>query len=105
MLRELLPPRLRTWLRAGSGRVPLDWTASADRPHDDRGAPESVDVVIPVYQAPEAFARCLAALLAHTDLSRHRALLVLDGPQPTATEALLAAPIPGVEILRNPERR
>ncbi len=83
----------------------LDWAAPAGRPHDDRGAPEGIDVVIPVYQAPEAFARCLAALLAHTDLSRNRALLVLDGPQPAATEALLEAPIPGVEILRNPERR
>ncbi len=105
MFRDLLPSRLRTWLRAGSGRVALDWAAPADRPHDDRGAPERIDVVIPVYQAPEAFARCWAALLAHTDLSRHRALLVLDGPQPEATEALLEAPIPGVEILRNPERR
>jgi GT2 family glycosyltransferase/glycosyltransferase involved in cell wall biosynthesis len=85
--------------------VALDWAAPAGRPHDDRGAPSRVDVVIPVYQAPEAFARCLAALLAYTDLSRHRALLVLDGPQPGATEALLEAPIPGVEILRNPERR
>jgi glycosyltransferase involved in cell wall biosynthesis len=85
--------------------VALDWAAPVGRLHDDRGAPEGIDVVVPVYQAPEAFARCLAALLAHTDLSRHRALLVLDGPQPAATEALLAAPIPGVEILRSPERR
>lgn len=83
----------------------LDWAAPSDRPHDDRGAPSRVNVVIPVYQAPEAFARCLAALLAHTDLCRHRALLVLDGPQPASTEALLETPIPGIEILRNPERR
>lgn len=83
----------------------LDWTTLSSRPHDDRGAPERIDVVIPVYQAPEAFARCLAALIAHTDLSRNRALLVLDGPQPAATEALLETPISGVEILRNPERR
>ena len=85
--------------------MPLDWRAPAGRPHDDGGAPEGVDVVIPVYQAPEAFARCLAAMVAHTDLSRHRAILVFDGPQPDATEALVASPIPGVEVLRHPERR
>lgn len=105
MLRELLPPRLRAWLRAGSGRVALDWRAPAERLHDDRGAPEAVDVVVPVYQAPEAFARCLAALLAHTDLSHHRVVLVLDGPQPAATEALLATAVSGVDVLRSPERR
>ncbi len=105
MLRDLLPLRLLTWLRAGSGRVPLAWNAPVDRPHSDLGAPDRVDIVVPVYQAPEAFARCLEALLAHTDLKLHRALLVLDGPQPAATETLLETPIQGVEILHNPERR
>lgn len=120
MLRDLLsaslPPRLRRLIsaglragrRAGEDRAALDWAAPSNRPHSDLGAPKRIDIVVPVYQAPESFARCLSALLAHTDLSRHRALLVLDGPQPAATEARLAESAPdhrGVRILRNPERR
>ncbi len=105
MLRDLLPSRLRSWLRRESGREAFDWNAPPGRVHDDRGAPEETTVVVPVYEAPEPFARCLAALVAHTDLARHGAILVLDGPQPEATEALLARPIPGIEVVRAPERR
>ncbi len=37
-------------------------------------------VVVPVYGASTDLERCLAALLAHTDLSRHRIVVVADGP-------------------------
>lgn len=56
-------------------------------------------VVVPVHGAAEALARCLASLARHTDLARHRVLLVLDGPQPPEVERALAA-LPGAEILR-----
>jgi GT2 family glycosyltransferase/glycosyltransferase involved in cell wall biosynthesis len=68
-----------------------------------------VDVVVPVYGAAAAFARCMASVMAHTDLDRHRLVIVLDGPQPAATEALverLRGEQPGgVSVLRNAERQ
>ncbi|MET0554930.1 MAG: glycosyltransferase family 2 protein, partial [Vicinamibacteria bacterium] len=39
-----------------------------------------LDVVVPVYFAHAEFRRCLASLLRHTDLARHRVIVVLDGP-------------------------
>jgi GT2 family glycosyltransferase/glycosyltransferase involved in cell wall biosynthesis len=87
---------------------PLSLTGDPSRVPPDR-LPGAVDVVVPVYRAPAAFARCLASLLAHTDLSRDRLVLVPDGPQPPETEALLAraaAENPaGVLLLRTPERQ
>ena len=87
---------------------PLSLAGDPSRVPPDR-LPGPVDVIVPVYGAPEAFARCLASLLAHTDLSRNRLVLVLDGPQPPETGARLAratADHPeGVLLLRNPERQ
>ncbi|MEO8195872.1 MAG: glycosyltransferase [Thermoanaerobaculia bacterium] len=51
----------------------------------------ALDVVVPVYGAPEALERCLASLDRHVDGGRHRILLVVDGPQSAAVEAVLAA--------------
>ncbi|HYN21402.1 MAG TPA: glycosyltransferase [Thermoanaerobaculia bacterium] len=66
-------------------------------------ARETVDVVVPVAGAPEAFSRCLDSLVAHTDLERNRLVVVLDGPQPPQT---LEQEWPaGAVILKNPERR
>ncbi len=87
---------------------PLSWDGDPARvpPDRPRGA---VDVIVPVYGAAAAFARCAASVLAHTDLGRHRLVIVLDGPQPAATAALverLRQERPdGVLILENPERR
>lgn len=67
--------------------LPLAGAPSRVPPDRPRGP---VDVVVPVCGAPEAFARCVESLLAHTDLSAHRLVLALDGPQPEATEALVA---------------
>jgi Predicted glycosyltransferases len=39
-----------------------------------------VTVVVPVYGASTDLERCLEALLAHTDLSCHRIVVVADGP-------------------------
>src|SRR3954447_1372714 len=57
----------------------------------------SVSVIIPVYGAAEELRRCLASVARHTDLARHRVIIVLDGPQ---------EPLPDfpATILRNPQR-
>ncbi len=85
-------------LAGDPGRVP---------PERPRGP---LDVIVPVCGAPEALARCVESLLAHTDLAAHRLILALDGPQPAATAALaarLTAAVPGEGFLAVPsaERR
>jgi GT2 family glycosyltransferase/glycosyltransferase involved in cell wall biosynthesis len=59
---------------------PIDWTRGAGRARAAR--PRSADIIIPVYGAAEELRRCLDSVAAHTDLARHRVILVLDGPQP-----------------------
>jgi glycosyltransferase involved in cell wall biosynthesis/GT2 family glycosyltransferase len=52
-----------------------------------------LDVVVPVYFAHAEFRRCLASLLRHTDLARHRVVVVLDGPgQDEARDAVQLSP-------------
>jgi len=91
-----------------SFRTPLDWSSPGPDPGPDR-APGSVDVIVPVYGAAVELTACLASLQRHTDLGRHRLILVIDGPQESAVEAALAAvsgrPESQVTVLRNPERR
>jgi len=82
---------------------PLSWDGDPTRVPPDR-PPGAVDVVVPVYGAAEAFARCVASLLAHTDLDRHRLIIVLDGPQPASTEELVER-LQGVQVMTNGERR
>lgn len=60
-----------------------------------------VDVIVPVAGAPEALARCLESLLAHTDLERDRLIVVLDGPQPPEMPRLPERAL----VLENPERQ
>ncbi len=68
-----------------------------------------VDVVVPVYGAAADLARCLRSVVAHSELGRHRLVVVLDGPQEAAVEeaqALLAGRGEAEAIvLRQPERR
>jgi GT2 family glycosyltransferase/glycosyltransferase involved in cell wall biosynthesis len=65
-----------------------------------------VDVIVPVAGAPEAFARCLDSLLAHTDLERDRLVIVLDGPQPPEThERVEREGREGILVLESPERQ
>ncbi|HEY2092142.1 MAG TPA: glycosyltransferase [Thermoanaerobaculia bacterium] len=79
---------------------PIDWRRGAGRPKGS--PPASVDVIVPVYGAPQVLGDCLASVAAHTDLSRHNVLIVVDGPQDEAVEAILRR-FP-FRILRN-ERR
>ncbi|HEV2845523.1 MAG TPA: glycosyltransferase [Thermoanaerobaculia bacterium] len=61
---------------------------------------------MPVYGAADELRACLASLLRHTDWTRHRLVLVIDGPQaPPVEEALAAVAASPVTILRNPARR
>ncbi len=89
-------------------RAPLDWSSPGPDPGPDR-APGPVDVIVPVYGAAAELAACLASLLRHTDLGRHRLILVIDGPQESAVEEALGAvagrPEEEVLVLRNPARR
>jgi len=84
----------------------LDYrTGRADVPADRPRGP--VDLVIPVYGAADFFRRCLSTVLAHTDLRRHRLVVVLDGPgQEESRQALAGAPAgANVLVLENAERR
>jgi len=76
------------------------------------------DIIIPVYGARDDLARCLASVVAHTNLDKHRVILVVDGPQdlviPSVSEGSggWAAPLRpdssltlGMTILQNDQRR
>lgn len=82
-------------------KSPLDWSRAAGRPAAAR--PASVDVIVPVYGAAEELRRCLASVARHTDLERHRVLLVLDGPQDAAVETVVRD-FPAAAVLRNESR-
>jgi GT2 family glycosyltransferase/glycosyltransferase involved in cell wall biosynthesis len=65
-----------------------------------------VDVVVPVYGAAAEFARCLASVVAHTDLGRHRLVVVRDGPgQDEARQALGRVPRGAALMVLENERR
>jgi O-antigen biosynthesis protein len=90
-----------------SAFAPIDWTQAG--PSEPDHPPGPVDVIVPVYGAAAELRACLASLLRHTDLGRHRLLLVIDGPQETAVEEALAAvagrPQSEIAILRQPQRQ
>ena len=56
-----------------------------------------LDIIIPVYGARDDLARCLASVAAHTDLARHRVILVIDGPQDVPS-------FPNALVLQNEKR-
>lgn len=72
------------------------------------GTARAVTVVVPVHGASPDLERCLAAVLSHTDLSRHRLLVVADGPlepEPRrVVEAAVAASPAGTCLLERPAR-
>lgn len=89
------PPRrlaaaLARWLRPRPLPLPL---AGDPRRVPPDSPPGPVDVVVPIHGAADELGRCLRSLLAHTDLERHRLLLVLDGPQSAAVAAAVAATV------------
>ncbi len=63
-----------------------------------------VDVIVPIYGAADDLAHCLTSVAAHTDLSGHGLILVLDGPQNEAVEAVVRL-FPLAQVLRNETRR
>jgi GT2 family glycosyltransferase len=69
----------------------------------------SVDVVVPVHGAADDFVRCAESVFSHTDLRRHRFVVVVDGDPAFAADALLErrAAETGADllVLRNPVRR
>src|SRR6476661_8153071 len=86
-----------------SSRSPLDWNAPG--PIEPDPPPGPADVIVPVYGAAAELAACLASLRRNTDFSRHRLILVIDGPQgEDVEEALRSAPETAL-VLRNPERK
>ena len=58
-----------------------------------------IDIIIPVYGAADLLRACLDSVRAHTDLTRHRVILVIDGPQEVEPE------FDGATILRNEMRK
>jgi glycosyltransferase involved in cell wall biosynthesis/GT2 family glycosyltransferase len=70
-------------------RQPLDWTLGAGRSRAE--PPAGIEIVIPVYGAPDALRQCLASVAAHTDLDTNRILMIIDGPQPASVESQIAA--------------
>jgi GT2 family glycosyltransferase/glycosyltransferase involved in cell wall biosynthesis len=63
-----------------------------------------VDIIVPIYGAADDLARCLASVDAHTDFARHGLILVVDGPQDEAVEAVVRS-APMAQLLRNESRR
>ena len=87
-------------IRRVFGRGPLDWTRGVGRPR--AAPPETVDVIVPIYGAAEELRACLASIERETDLTRHRLILVVDGPQDAEVEAIVAnSPH---RVLRNEQR-
>lgn len=80
---------------------PLDWTRGAGRPLADR--PKSVDVIIPIYGAAEALRTCLESVARETDLTRHRVILVVDGPQDDDVESIIGN-FANAQVFRNDQR-
>ena len=61
-------------------------------------------MIVPIYRASGALARCAHSLRRHTDLRQHRLVLVLDGPQDASTVAMvteLSQQCPGVVVAEN----
>lgn len=93
-------------IRRRLARGPIDWESGAGRPSAAR--PASVDVIIPIYGAAEVLGPCLRSVAAGTDLTRHRVMLVLDGPQDSDVESLVrefnVTHPQAVRLLRNEQR-
>lgn len=62
-------------------------------------------MIVPIYGAAADLARCLRSVAAHTDLTRHGLILVVDGPQDDAVESAIAAHRESATVVRNDARR
>jgi glycosyltransferase involved in cell wall biosynthesis/GT2 family glycosyltransferase len=67
-----------------------------------------VHVIIPVYGAAAELALCLESVVAETDLTGHRVVIVVDGPQQEAVESVVtrfaSANPDAIRVLRNDHR-
>jgi glycosyltransferase involved in cell wall biosynthesis/GT2 family glycosyltransferase len=88
-------------IRRAIGRGPLDWTRGAGRPQAAR--PSTVDVIVPVYGAAAELRACLESVVRETDLTRHRLILVIDGPQDDDVQQIMAG-FAKAHVLRNEQR-
>lgn len=84
-------------------RRPLDWTTGAGRVPAER--PDCVDVIVPVYGAAAELEACLASVAANTSAA-HGLILVVDGPQNDAVDAIVnrVARDASATIIRNDAR-
>lgn len=106
----VLPRQRRDGARLLPAPLQLDLDDAGDGarllpPGTDAMAPP-VAIVVPVYDAPDDVARCLASVLRHTT-GRAR-LIVIDDASPDPRIAPLLdryVGLPGVEVLRNPVNR
>lgn len=74
LLRRVLI-RMRSSVPEATAQVDLPWLPLAPpRPRRD----VRVDIVVPIYEAQAQVAECLESVLRHTDLSRHRLVLIDD---------------------------
>jgi O-antigen biosynthesis protein len=89
-------------IRNALGRGPLDWTRGAGRPPAE--PPATVDVIVPVYGAADELRECLASIVRETDLTRHRLILVVDGPQGDDVESVIAGFAAPHSVLQNDQR-
>jgi GT2 family glycosyltransferase/glycosyltransferase involved in cell wall biosynthesis len=92
--------------RIGHGGRGTRGAASVDAVLDRLARRAGVVVVIPVFNAPDAFERCLRSVLRHTTVP-YRLLVMDDGSNDPRIAALLAraAEHPHVEVVRSEENR
>ncbi len=77
------------WLGLVSGRRrPLNYDPPVAGP-TRRPTEEPVDIIVPVHGAAAAVRRCFSSVLTHTDLNRHRLVVVVDGDNESRRENLL----------------
>ncbi len=64
-----------------------------------------IDIVVPIFNAPEDVRKCVASVIAHTDVAQYTLTLIDDGspdPQVKAVLAAIAQSAPKVHIHANP---
>jgi GT2 family glycosyltransferase len=89
-----------------SARTVLRFPDELPRPESPQASETAVDVVVPVFGALAAARACLDSVMRHTDLSRHRLMVVDDGNRsPELLEWLEELAERGVEVLRSPDNR
>nr|WP_301287256.1 glycosyltransferase [Sphingobium sp. OAS761] len=99
ILRQFSPVVLRNNLRHALSAILAEEVGL--RIDDNR----RLTIIVPVYNAPEAVERCLNSVLARTDLTRNRVLMINDGSSDARVQPLLDrfARNPGFHLLVNPQ--